>query len=149
MRFLVAEGDGPARADLLQVLARFGECHLANNGGDAVSAHLASLHEQRGYDLVFLDMKLPGLDWLGVIQAVRHAEQRFGAAEVPIVILADCLSPREMVGAYYYGGCTDLLVKPVRLARLVELLLGCNLIAPEQASRLLADVYRGSADLRC
>jgi CheY-like chemotaxis protein len=66
--------------------------------------------------LVVLDLKLPRLDGLGVLKAVRADERtRF----LPVVILTSSQEEQDMVSGYALG-CNSYVRKPVDFAEFIE-----------------------------
>ena len=73
-----------------------------------------SLHAREGYDLILLDMQMPGLDGLDVIKALRDIEQN---AYVPVLaITANASYKIDALRA----GARDFITKPFDLAELLQ-----------------------------
>jgi two-component system, OmpR family, copper resistance phosphate regulon response regulator CusR len=109
MKILVVE-DEPKTGDYLtQGLAEAGYVvDLARNGVDG--AHLATTED---YDLVVLDVMLPGLDGWGVLQAIRKAGR-----SMPVLFL----TARSQVDDRVKGlelGADDYLLKPFAFSELL------------------------------
>jgi CheY-like chemotaxis protein len=58
-------------------------------------------------DIIFLDIRLPKMDGLGVLEALRNDER---TREVPVVILSN-YSERELVDRGLKLGALDYLIK--------------------------------------
>lgn len=116
---------------LEEVLSRYGSCDIAQNDREALDFFLTALAQGRRYDLVCLDLKLPDSGGGGLLKWIRELERGSGneSPEVPVVVTTEYLSPRELIGAYYYGGCTDLLMKPIEKKALRELLVSYGMMA--------------------
>jgi two-component system copper resistance phosphate regulon response regulator CusR len=109
MKILIVE-DEPKTGDYLkQGLSEAGLlADLARNGWDGL--HLASNAE---YDLVILDVMLPGLDGWQVLQGLRHAGKN-----MPVLFL----TARDQVADRVKGlelGADDYLVKPFAFVELL------------------------------
>ncbi|HQW38826.1 MAG TPA: response regulator, partial [Usitatibacteraceae bacterium] len=109
MKILVVE-DEPKTGDYLrQGLAEAGfVVDLARNGPDGL--HLASSED---YDLVILDVMLPGLDGWGVIRALRK-EGRM----MPVLFLTARSQVEDRVKGLELGA-DDYLVKPFAFSELL------------------------------
>jgi signal transduction histidine kinase/HPt (histidine-containing phosphotransfer) domain-containing protein len=110
---------------------------MLESASDGPSA-LRSLREG-GYDLVLMDLHLPGMDGYATTREIRQLEALRGEAPVPIVALsADAFE--QTVARCLAAGCTMHLAKPVRKRTLLEALVRCA-PAPQRAeSDLVASV---------
>jgi DNA-binding response OmpR family regulator len=71
------------------------------------------LHEKRRYDLLILDLNLPKLDGIGLIEQIRPAQPR-----TPILVLTARSRVEDKVTAFQ-SGADDCLTKPFSLAELL------------------------------
>ncbi len=136
MRFLIVEDDFTSRRMLQMFLAPYGECDIAVNGREALDAFAAARAENNPYALICLDVMMPELDGMGVLKEIREQEKRAGIPqhkELKIVMTTSLDSPRDVVGAYYEGGCNGYLVKPVDRRKLDDLLREYGLFATQKA----------------
>jgi DNA-binding response OmpR family regulator len=110
-RALVVEDEANIR-DLVSL-------HLSLNGLDTDTAStgpeaLARVRD-RDYDLVVLDLMLPGLDGLTVCRAIRHGERN---ADVPVLILTARREEADKVIGLE-SGADDYLTKPFGIQEFV------------------------------
>ena len=71
------------------------------------------------------------MDGQQVLKTVRQMEKELGIApknEVKVIMTTALDSPRDVIEAYYRGGCTDYLVKPIEKKKLVEKLHECRIL---------------------
>lgn len=125
MKALIAEDDFASRKVLQKFLAEFGDCDVAVNGKEAVQAYAMAMAENEPYDLVCLDIMMPEMDGQEVLKRIRESERAHGITqqqEVKIIMTTALDSPHEVVEAYYRGGCTAYLVKPIQRRKLLETL---------------------------
>ena len=111
MRVLVVDDEAPARQRLIDVLqkdAGIASVLEATNGIDAVT-----MIERERPDLVFLDVQMPELDGLGVIDAV-------GAAEMPLTVFVTAYDQHAIRA--FESNALDYLLKPYSDERLEETL---------------------------
>lgn len=81
---------------------------------------------QRGpFDLVFLALQLPFMDGLEVTRRMRHWEAGHALAPASIVALT-VHAGRDWERQARAAGCTLLLTKPVRKARVLEIVQQCQ-----------------------
>ena len=116
LRALLVDDEGPARSELRYLLGAHPEVLVVGEAASAAEAlKLAAAVE---YDVVFLDVEMPGLTGLDAARLVR---ERSGAPELVFVTAHE----RYAVEAFAVEAF-DYLLKPVdpgRLARVVERLL--------------------------
>jgi DNA-binding response OmpR family regulator len=109
MRILVIE-DAQRMAQLLQK-GLTEECYAVDVAADGVEG--LRLAQSGEYDLVILDVNLPGLDGFGVIRALRQAR-----SDVPVIMVTARDSVEDRV-AGLDGGADDYLVKPFAFEELL------------------------------
>jgi DNA-binding response OmpR family regulator len=108
-RLLLAEDDEGIREPLTRALGREG--YVVDAVADGVEAARRGVDE--GYDLVVLDIGLPGVDGLEVCRRVRDAHPR-----LPILILTAQTDELDVVEGLD-AGADDYVPKPFRLGELL------------------------------
>ena len=114
---LLVEDDPTNQIIMAAALEQLGAKVDLAESGDAALQRLG----QRGYDLVLLDRRMPGMDGLEALRRWRTLEQQQGGRRTPIIALtgdADPTTRAEFIGA----GADDVITKPVALDRLRQLL---------------------------
>lgn len=81
--------------------------HLADNGADG-----AQLASEENYDLILLDVNLPGRDGFEVCKSLRRQ-----GIQTPVIFLTARYAEEDALRGYESGG-DDYLVKPFSLAQL-------------------------------
>jgi two-component system, OmpR family, response regulator len=108
MRLLVVEDDSQIADALLRGLGKSGhQVDCLGNGLDALSA-LGSAD----YDLVILDLGLPGADGFSVLRSLRHQERH-----TPVLIISARDELKDRVDGLDLGA-DDYLVKPFEFSEL-------------------------------
>ena len=116
VRVLFVEDD-PAVAQMYRLKLELDgySVEIATDGVQAVAKALADPP-----DIVFLDIRLPKLDGLGVLEALRGQEQ---TRQIPVVILSN-YSERELINRGLKLGALEYLIKsqttPAKVAGGVE-----------------------------
>ncbi|PLX94851.1 MAG: response regulator [Desulfuromonas sp.] len=134
MRTLIVEDDLISRRLLQKLLAPFGECHVATNGREAVEAFSLAMVEREPYDLICLDIMLPEMDGQEALKTLRRIESEMGVSpsdEVKVFMTTALDSMKNVMEAYYRGGCTAYLVKPIEKEKLYATLREYKLIAED------------------
>jgi len=131
MRVLVVEDDFTSRKILQKILAPYGEVHIAVNGLEAVEAVTQSLDDEHRYDLICMDIMMPEMDGQTALKRIRALEKDRGIApsnEVKIIMTTALDDPKNVVEAYYKGGATSYVPKPIDKHMLLHLIKTLGLI---------------------
>jgi len=131
MRILIAEDDFTSRRLLQKMLEPFGNSDVAVNGQEAVAAFEAAQDQGRPYQLICLDIMMPEMDGQQVLKIIRRREKELGVKprdEVKVLMTTALDQPHDVVEAFYRGGCTDYLVKPIEKKNLLVKLRECKLL---------------------
>lgn len=116
MRILVVEDELASRKFMTHVMGRFGECLFAVDGAEAVLMFKQALIEQSPFDLVCMDIMMPRMNGHEALQMLRKVEGENGIRpkdEVKVIMTTALSDPRNVVEAYYEGGATAYLPKPI------------------------------------
>ncbi|MGA9584924.1 MAG: response regulator, partial [Terracidiphilus sp.] len=120
IRILLVEDDFTNRLLLQKFLSRYGECHIAVNGREAVEAFGASLESQQRYDLICMDILMPEMNGREAVRKMRSLEQARGIPSsrgAKIIMITSVRDIREVFRCFE-DLCDEYLLKPVDLARL-------------------------------
>lgn len=131
MRILIVEDDYTSRKLLQKLLSAYGETVGVGNGEEALEAYRLALEENRPYRLICLDIMMPGIDGQQVLKSIRAMEKVRGIPpknEVKILMTTALDSPKDVIEAYYQGGCSSYLVKPIEKKQLIDKLKELGLI---------------------
>ena len=117
--YLLCVDDNPANLLLVQTL-------LEDLGArvDAVDSGYAALDaiKRNGYDLVFMDVQMPGMDGRETTEAIRQWEAAQDSAPVPIIALtAHALANEKR--SLLQNGLDDYLTKPIGERQLAQVVL--------------------------
>ena len=120
-RLLVVDDDRAFRLSTAALLRAEGhEVHAVEDGSTAVEALRDADARGARFDLVLLDLRMPGIDGLGVVESLRVWGER-----VPILIISGVGTVDSAVKALHLGA-DDFLTKPVEpdvlSARVADLL---------------------------
>ncbi len=127
MRFLVAEDDFPSRVLVQRTLQPYGEVTIAVNGKQALAACERAIEMGRPFDLLCLDIMMPEMDGLVVLDRVRALELEAGIEGLARcrVLMVTALGDSRHVITAFNSQCEGYLVKPFEkddlLAKLAEL----------------------------
>ena len=131
MKILIVDDQYLNRKLLRDMLKPYGECDLVSNGEEAVDLFSEQLQSNEPYDLVFLDIMMPGMDGQTALTYMREEEKEKGIpgeAEAVIVMVTALNSPQQVLQAYFTGHCSDYVTKPITLQRTIDILHKYNLV---------------------
>jgi two-component system, chemotaxis family, chemotaxis protein CheY len=119
-KILVVDDNSNNRQLLIESLAGKAECDSAENGEQALAAYEQALADEIPYDLILLDIAMPGMSGIDVLNRIREVEreeQFLLEAGVPIIMVT---AHKDPAFEAYMKGCDDYIVKPVRPDKLLE-----------------------------
>jgi two-component system chemotaxis response regulator CheY len=125
MKILIVEDDFGSRVSIQRMLSPFSVCDVAINGKEAVDAFNASLEEGEPYDLICMDIMMPEMNGREALSLIREKEKLYNIAprdEVKIVMMTALDMAKDVIDAYYNGGCTSYLVKPILKENVMKML---------------------------
>jgi two-component system chemotaxis response regulator CheY len=122
MKTLIVEDDFASRLVLQTFLSRYGECHVAVNGREAVDAFSAAQAGQEKYDLICMDIMMPGMDGHEAVRQVRALEESCGvlSSSGVKIIMVTALNDIKEVSRCFRELCDAYLVKPINLTDLLK-----------------------------
>ncbi len=131
MRSLVVEDDFISRLILQKMLSPFGSCDVAVNGKEAVQAFSIAMADNKPYDLICLDIMMPEMDGREALKIIRQKELEMNVQpqnEAKIIMITALDTAKEVIDAYYKGGCTSYLVKPISKVKIVQAITSLDLV---------------------
>ena len=130
MRILIAEDDETCSLILASQLKPFGTIVIVEDGEAVIKAFTTELVKQQPFDLICLDIMMPGLDGQACLRCIRAIEQAFGrigGAGVKILMTTSINGPETIMSAFR-SQCEGYLVKPIEQAKLVAQLAGLGFV---------------------
>ena len=130
LQILLAEDDFACRLLLQTFLSRYGECHSAVNGKEAVEAFRVSMEGNQPYDLICMDIMMPEMDGREAVRRIRALEEAKGilsTAGVKIIMTTTVEDVKEVI-LCFRELCDAYLMKPIELTKLVEQMRSYRLI---------------------
>lgn len=131
MKALVVEDDFASRKLLQRILQPYGEADVAVNGLEAIQAFSKALEEGTPYDLICMDIMMPEMDGQFALKHIRRIEKEKGitsAQEAKIIMTTALDDPKNVVEAYYKGGATSYLSKPIDKRALIQTIKDLKLL---------------------
>lgn len=132
MKCLIVEDDFISRRIMKELLTPYCECDIAVNGEEAVTSFRMAHEGKRPYDLICMDIMMPGVDGAEALKQIRQCEREMAIPsqlEVKVLMTTALDDPKTVIDSFYRGGATSYLVKPISKQRLVRELRSFGLIA--------------------
>ncbi|ACA58687.1 LytR/AlgR family response regulator transcription factor [Candidatus Desulforudis audaxviator] len=112
LRTLIVDDEYPAREELRYLLGRCGSVQVIGEAADAQEA--LKLIKAVAYDVIFLDIRMPGISGIGLARELRTQKN------APVVVF---VTAYEEYALDAFGvGAVDYLIKPVTEKRLSEVI---------------------------
>jgi two-component system chemotaxis response regulator CheY len=137
LRVLVVDDEGDIRNLIRFCLAGCARCDLAGEGRTALDKFAAALQAGVPYDLVLLDILMPGLNGRQVLEGMRALELAAGREthEGAKIVMLTALDDTGNVLQNFKRGCDSYLVKPFDEAGLLQEVRDLGLDAAPAKSR--------------
>ncbi len=122
MRVLVVEDDSAGQLLLKRYLETLGQIDVTDRGDEAIEMFTRALDQGKPYELVCLDIMLPGISGQEVLMAMRLHEQKhgiYGFDRCKILMITALNNPSQILSSFREQ-CDGYLPKPLFYNRLVE-----------------------------
>jgi DNA-binding response OmpR family regulator len=134
MKILLLEDDYLYKISIKEFLVEIGfEVDDFENGDEALNAVF-----EKGYDLLLLDIRVPGMDGFELVQTIRQE-----GLKTPVIILTS-LTDITSLSKGYELGCNDYLRKPFDLIELkyrIEQIIKMGCFQSDEDTIILDDSY--------
>ncbi len=132
MKCLIVEDDLTCRKILQAYVADYADCFTASNGREALAAFSEALESGAPFDLVCLDIMMPGMDGHAVLGQLRRmeADRGIGGLDGVKVIMTTALDDSENILGAFRSGCESYVVKPIEKAKLLSEMEKLGLVSP-------------------
>lgn len=123
MKALIVDDCMIARELLMVALERYARADQAEDGYQAIRMVEQALQQDTPYDLICLDLTMPGINGHETLREIRAREDQLTpGSRATVFMITASSSPDDMMEALLSGSCDDFLTKPVMNRTLVELL---------------------------
>ena len=116
MRILIVDDDYVSRTKLKALLSAYGDCDTVPNGAMAVEMFTTAHAENVPYDLISMDVNMPGNRGQDVVKQIRDWEDQNRipqqGKEVKVLMVTVMNTAQDIVSSFRQG-CEGYLVKPV------------------------------------
>src|SRR6185369_7431030 len=116
MKCLIVDDEVFCREFVATLLSTVADCHQAGSGEEALEKYKAAVANGKPYDLVILDIMMPGMsghDAAKEIRALEKAQRTENKDEVKILMLTALNSANAAMDSFCEAQSAAYLVKPV------------------------------------
>ncbi len=132
MQILVVEDDFISRRLLCRYLEPHGDCDVAINGNEALAAVRHALDTGSNYDLICLDIMMPGITGHEALEQIRALEAERGVERGSRVIMTTALEDEKSVQQAYDAAADGYVTKPIDKRRFQKVLQELGLVEEVQ-----------------
>jgi two-component system chemotaxis response regulator CheY len=132
LRVLVVDDDRFSRVLLREHLRLHAICDEAADAESAMRYIREAQNRKAGYHLVLLDITMPGMDGLRMLQAIRELETNAppaGSQARTRIVMTTVVTDTQSLLDAFANQCDGYLVKPIRKQRLLAQLHELELLA--------------------
>lgn len=134
LNILIVEDDFTSRIVMCGLLKPYGNCDVAVNGMEAVTAFQEMAKQGGKYDLICLDIMMPGMDGQTVLKKIRKIESKnnISGTDSVKVIMTTALADKDNIMTAFREQCEAYIIKPIIKEKLLEQLQNLGLIENNQ-----------------
>ena len=130
MRILVVEDDYISRRLLCRYLEPYGPCEEAINGYEAVDAIRRAIAADQHFDLICLDIMMPGMDGQQTLILLRQMEAQ---NDMPLgrgakVVMTSAMEDNDYIMQAMNASADGYVVKPIEKRSFIETLKETGLL---------------------
>lgn len=120
MRILIAEDDETCSLILSSMFKSYGTSVVVEDGESVIRSVTTELVKQQPFDLICLDIMMPGLDGQACLRCIRAIEQGFGrvGGAGTKILMTTALNAPESIMTAFRSQCEGYLVKPIDRVKL-------------------------------
>ena len=127
MRILVVDDEFVALTKMVTWLSEYGQCDVATNGKQAYDMFLKALGELKPYNLITIDIVMPGLNGFMLLKRICANEQNPRVPPSKKIMVSEQGCPSNVVNAGM-NHCDAFIVKPVKKEILKNKLIEIGII---------------------
>lgn len=131
MKCLIVDDDVLSRKSVTSMLQEHASCDEAAEGRTALAQFTQALRRGEPYDLVILDLDMPGMSGHDTAKRIREVEREMSSSgKVHIIILSMLNSVNDAMESFCKGQTAAFMLKPVRREVLHEVIANLGLLEP-------------------
>jgi two-component system, chemotaxis family, chemotaxis protein CheY len=107
------------------------DCDVAVNGQEAIDSFVLAHESKRPYDVIFIDIMMPGVDGLEALKSIRALERKMAIPyklEVKVIMTTAVDDPHTVIASFNEYEADAYIVKPLSKQKLLKELRALNLV---------------------
>jgi two-component system chemotaxis response regulator CheY len=123
VRFLIVDDDESIHLFLQVILAPYGECATAATGERAVELFARARDDGRPFDMVLMDILMPGMDGHQAAELMRAKEQKDGVADsdsFKLAMITCVVDDTSVDKAFFNTRACIYIVKPLDREKVIS-----------------------------
>jgi two-component system chemotaxis response regulator CheY len=123
-RILIIEDEIISRRLLKKNLSLLGSCDEASSASEGLISFMMAIDEGKPYEIIFLDIMMPGMDGLNLLKILRGVEEEHAITpdKLSKVVMVSGRKDSQAILGSFKSGCNGYLVKPIEPTKLNETL---------------------------
>lgn len=113
MKILIVDDESTALEKMAMLFSAYGECDTAADGEMALQMFSAAVHNDNPYDLISIDVELPGVTGIQILETIYSDEQKRKTSPCKKIMITASGTRENIIAAAKYK-CDCFLVKPVK-----------------------------------
>lgn len=138
MKMLIVEDDLMSREMMSAILEPYGTCDMAADGEEGLKAFRTALKQGQTYDLICLDLVMPGMTGHEFLKTIRNLEEarHMLPPECAKVIVVSAMKDSNNIMGAFINQCESYIVKPVGKNDILKQLQSFGLVGCSKASEV-------------
>jgi len=128
MRALIVEDEFIGRMVLEKLLASLFDVDTVVNGDEALEAFSLAHTENRPYQLILMDIMMPGINGLVALERIREQEQNEKLPPAKVIMTTALSDIKTVIRSFDSGQASAYIVKPIDRDKLYKELVGVGLL---------------------
>lgn len=132
MKTLIVDDNIANRVSMQKIMAEMGENRALGNGFDAINDFEANLFLRDPYDLILLDIVMPDINGVKVLNQIRKIEEENNIPKENRVkiLMVTSHSQKDIIVTCLKAGCNGYIVKPFKRDVIIKKLFDLDLPIP-------------------
>jgi two-component system, chemotaxis family, chemotaxis protein CheY len=122
MKAIVVDDDVTSRLVLDEALSRFGKVDTCGNGTEAIRMCREALGHGAPYDVICMDVHMPGMSGIEALQSIREEEEGCGVLGRAKVIVITSSEDSGTIDEAFSQLCDAYIVKPIDTQAFLDVL---------------------------